>query len=140
MKLSWVVSRKVIYYLVLLLGLSACDQGPPLDEVQAEGDKLFTALAASNIDNALALYDDEFFKMHGREQWRQKLDQMRQKLGMLKEYHLRKDFFDTRYSGHFYIFEYQTIYDRGNAWETLTFVNPNGSREVKLVGHQVKGL
>ncbi len=140
MKLHAVVMRTLISVLVVgsaLLG-SACDQGPSLDQVQVVGNKLFDAIASGDRAAALALYDEQFFAIHSRDEWWQYLQKIHQKLGDMKEHHLRKDHYDTRYSGRFYIFEYQTVYEQGNAWEILTFVNPNDSPDIKLVGHQIK--
>ena len=130
------ISTLMVLHVALLL--SACEQGPSLEQVQAVGNKVFDAIIKEDKEGALALYDEQFFATHSRDEWWQYLQRIHQKLGVMRAHNLRKDHYDTRYSGRFYIFEYQTVYERGNAWETLTFINPNGSSDIKLVAHQVK--
>ncbi len=127
--------------LIFCLGIVGCDDnGPALQQVMERGDQLFTSEQAGNMDAMLAQYDEQFFAAHSRDDWRRQLETTRRDLGDLRSFTLRQKHYDTRLSGRFFIFEYQVIYDRGSAWETLTFINPNNSPDIRLVGHQIKEM
>lgn len=118
--------------------LAACAQGLPVEAAQDAGKSLFDARISGDLDQVLALYDEDFFKAHPRREWQQYLQHVDARLGHLQAYVLRKHQYDTRFSGRFYILEYQTTYEKGKAWERLTYVNLIGEQTVKLIAHQIK--
>lgn len=129
---------KTILLLPLLLAVVACSQGLPPQVAEQQAQHLLQTLKDGDIDATLALYDDEFYQARPKETWRKELNTLAEELGPMESFVLRKQHYDSRYSARFYLYEYQTIHERGKAWQTLTLINPVGTEELKIVGHQIK--
>jgi hypothetical protein len=90
----------------------------------------------------MAMYSDDFFERFPKESWRQKLQRLTTELGPIKAYSFRNKQADSRFSGKFYIYQYDTIHESGGkekrAKHTITFIQPVNSAEIKLVGHMIK--
>jgi hypothetical protein len=139
---TWI--RFLVVTIILLAGLVACDRGGSSNpsqnpEVARKATALMEALKAGDLDTALAQYDKGFFKMRSAADWRQRLQAISDERGPLHKYVLRRSQADTRFSGKFYILEYEGFYD-GNKRvnHILTLVRPVGKDEVQLVGHKLK--
>lgn len=133
---------KAVLKTVLLISLLplqlACSQGLPPQMAREQAQNLLQTLKADGPDAALALYSDEFYNARPEEQWQRELHKLFDELGAMESFVLRKEHYDSRYSARFYLFEYQTIHARGKAWQILTVINPVGTDELKIVGHQIK--
>lgn len=128
---------------LLVLGLAACERGGdtnPIDDpvVEQKAAALLDALKAGDLDTALAQYGDGFFQSRSREEWRARLAKIDAERGHMQAYILRRAQGDTRFSGKFYILEYEGVYQgRQRVNHILTLVAPVGGDEVQLVGHKL---
>jgi len=106
--------------------------------VAAKADALFTALQQGDYDAALAQYDEGFFQGRSRAQWRTRLQTVLAERGPLREWHLRRSQADTRFSGKFFIYEYETVHDGNKRLHHLmTFLWPVDDNQLKLMGHKI---
>jgi hypothetical protein len=128
--------------IVLLLLSAGCSQHASVSSVDPLAKEFFEALKNGNIDKAMAMYSDDFFERFPKESWRQKLQRLTTELGPIKAYSFRNKQADSRFSGKFYIYQYDTIHESGGkekrAKHTITFIQPVNSAEIKLVGHMIK--
>ena len=126
-----------LIWLLPIVLLSACS--PPQKPVKVDHlpQEFFTALKANDLDGAMAFYSKDFFKSRPQEQWRTHLAQLLQQHGPIDKISLRNKQADTRYSGKFYIYQYDTVHGSKRLKHILTFVRPVDSDEVKLVGHKI---
>ena len=125
-------------WLSLALLMSACvDSGPPIDVVAQQADEYMEALKNHDYDKAFSFYSPEFFTTRPREAWRDYLKNAADKLGPMKSFRLAHKRKDTRFSGIFYVFVYKTEYANDNAHETVTFVYPIDSKELKIFAHHI---
>lgn len=142
MKMFKLTSRLILAGLLLTL-LTACgeqgnlnaDSNPVVEEKAAA---LFGALKAGDYDVALAQYDKGFFKANVREEWRKKLQAFMAERGPMTAWHLRRTQADTRFSGKFFLYEYETVHDGNKRLHHLmTFLWPVNEDDIKLVGHKI---
>ena len=130
---------------MLLVGLVSTACGPVQNDQQAEQivEKLFVNLQNNDLDTALGLYHEDFFKIMPKEHWRDRLGKLNQHLGEFKSYRVRHRQADTRFSGRFYIYQVETRHGDANpqkkANHIITLVRPvDKDHLVKLVGHKIK--
>lgn len=136
MKIKAVGLVRVMAILVMGVLVAAC--APAKEEnLLPVCEKLFTALQADDLDTALTFYSDEFYKGIPREQWRARLQQLTAELGPIKRFKLRNQQADTRYSGKFYILEFETEHQAGKARHILTFIQPVNKEGTFLVAHKI---
>lgn len=133
--------------LLLVVSLAAlfagCTQYSNVSAVDPMAKALFEALKNGDLDKVMSMYDDEFFIRFSKEEWRHKLQRLTTELGPIKAYSFRNKQADSRFSGKFYIYQYDTIHEGKNNHETrakhtITFIQPINSPEIKLVGHMIK--
>ena len=128
---------------LLLSLLGACGEkgNPNIDSnpvVEKKAAAVFAALQAGDYDTVLALYDEGFFKTQTREGWRDKLKAFMAERGPMTAWHLRRSQADTRLSGKFFLYEYETVHDGDKRLHHLmTFVWPVNEDEIKLLGHKI---
>lgn len=120
--------------------VTSCSQGLPPAQAQARAESLLSALRDGKLDQAVAMYSDEFFLRQTTAQWRAELQRHQDTLGAMQSFTLRKQQYDSRYSARFYLYEFQTVHERGRAWQTVTVINPVGTTELKIVGHKIRHL
>jgi hypothetical protein len=128
---------------IILLALSTgCGQHASVASVDPLAKEFFEALKSSNLDKAMDMYSEDFFNRFPKETWRQKLQRLNTELGPIKAYSFRNKQADSRFSGKFYIYQYDTIHESGGeekrAKHTITFIQPVNSADIKLVGHMIK--
>lgn len=127
--------------LITLALVSACA------EEHASGSKalvvaqsFFERVRDGDIDGALTYYDPSFFEAHPQAIWRDHLAQVAAKLGALKKISLSESQINTIYSGRQYFYVFVNNYERGNATETITMMQPIDKDEIKIVSHKVESL
>ncbi len=128
----------------LLLLLAAC--GEPGKNINAESNPvvekkaaaLFDAWKAGDYETALAQYDKNFFRTHVPEVWEKKLRAFIAERGPMTAWHVRRTQADTRFSGKFFLYEYETVHDGNKRLHHLmTFIWPVGEDEIQLIGHKI---
>lgn len=125
--------------IVCIALLASCEGDVPDDDaVVQRGIAFYDLLKTKNFDGALDLYAPEFFQSRPRDEWKQHLQTIQQKLGDLQSFELKRQQADLRYSGKFFIYEYRVVYVNETSWETVTFFVPVAGGEVKVFGHQIK--
>jgi len=127
--------------LLALLFSAGCTQHASVASVDPLAKEYFDALQAGDLDKAMSMYAEDFFTRFPRETWRQKLQRLITDLGPIKSYSFRNKQADSRYSGKFYIYQYDTIHQRDDkeqrAKHTITFIQSVDSADIKLVGHRI---
>lgn len=132
------------YYLaiILLVFSAGCGQYASVSSVDPLAKEYFEALKAGNLDKVMGMYSEDFFKSFPEETWRQQLQRLTTELGPIKAYSFRNKQADSRFSGKFYIYQYDTIHKSSDGKEkrakhTITFIQPVNSSDIKLVGHRI---
>lgn len=133
--------------LVLIISLTACERteqapvpGHPIADSVVEGmvNKLFEAIKAGDYEQAISVYHASFFQGRAPEAWVDELKAHIAERGPLQSYVLRRSEADTRFSGKFYILEYESVHDGNKRLHHLiTLVNPVDAKETRLVGHKI---
>lgn len=129
--------------LALTFSVTACDSGEQGNAmhnpvVEAKVGKLFAAIKAEKYEQVLAQYHQSFFNIRAPEAWVDELKAHLAERGPLQAYHLRRSQADTRFSGKFFILEYETVHT-GNKrlHHLLTLVLPVEGGEIRLLGHKI---
>ena len=130
--------------LLVSLGLVACEDGdraynPTANPaVEAQAAALFEAMKAEDYERVTALYFDKFFAKRSKPQWIERMKSLIAERGPLQSHILRRSQADTRFSGKFYILEYETVHT-GNKrlHHVVTILLPVEGGEMQLVGHKM---
>jgi len=128
---------------VLLTLMGGCAQQADVSAVDPLVKAYFEALKNGDLDKALNMYSDNFFKQVPREAWKEKLQRLTTELGPIKSYSFRNKQADSRFSGEFYIYQYDTIHSGPDGKEkrakhVVTFIQPVNSNQIKIAGHMIK--
>ena len=127
--------------MLLLAFIAGCTQYASESSVDPLAKEYFEALKAGDLDKVMSMYSEKFFERSPREAWRQKLQRLTAELGPIKAYSFRNKQSDSRFSGYFYIYQYDTIHEKDGkehrAKHTITFIQPVNSTEIKLEGHRI---
>ena len=138
--------RRVVglFCVVLLAALSACSPdsvGPSFDEKVADDlvKSYFTDFVNADVDKLVTYYSDEFLRMTPKEVWKAKLQGIFDKYGKAKSFSVASKQYDTRFSGKFYIYRYDTWHDnKKRIKHIITFRRPVDSEtKLLLVGHKI---
>jgi len=133
-----------IFSIVLLSYFSllviACDSQNAItnEQLDALSRQYFVDLQANNLDQVLEYYADDFFKLHPKPVWRDRLNKLLEKFGPIDVISLANKQADTRFSGKFFIYQYNTIHGKKRIKHILTWVLPVDGGKLKLVGHMIK--
>ncbi len=130
---------------LLLLTLAACGENGERalnvstnPAIEVLSNTLFDAI--QNGDDALIIkqYNNVFFAKRSQEQWLNNLETLMAERGPMRAYHLRRSQADTRFSGKFYMLEYETVHT-GNKrlHHVLTFLLPVTGGNIQLNGHKI---
>ena len=137
-------SRLLLSLTTMLLVLAACDEGdraynPTANPaVEATAATLFEAMKAENYEGVVATYYDKFFVKRSKEEWIGNMKQLIAERGPMQNHILRKSQADTRFSGKFYILEYETVHtDLKRLHHVVTILLPVEGGEMQLVGHKM---
>jgi hypothetical protein len=129
------------YILVLFLTVvvaNGCTRHAGYAQVDPLVKNYFEAFKAQDMDTVLNMYSEEFFEAFPRPMWRGKLEKLFQELGPAESYSFRNKQADSRFSGKFFIYQYDTVHGEQRAKHVLTFVQHVSEEEIKLVGHMIK--
>lgn len=128
----------IVSALFVILLFTGCVQHASESVVDPLAKQYFESLKNKDLDKVMDMYSEDFFQAMPKEAWRQKLEGLTQQLGDISAYSFRNKQADSRYSGKFYIYQYDTIHNDKRAKHILTFIQPVDSDEIKLVGHMIK--
>ncbi|MDT8382924.1 MAG: hypothetical protein RRB22_00755 [Gammaproteobacteria bacterium] len=130
--------------LLILVGLPACDDSeraynPSTNPaVEARATALFEAMKAEDYGQVVAQYYEKFFAQRSKEEWVDAMKRLLAERGPLQRHILRRSQADTRFSGKFYILEYETVHDGDKRLHhVITVVLPVEGGEMQLVGHKM---
>ena len=138
-----VAGKYIAVYSLLLIFAAGCGQQTHVSAVDPLAKEYFEALKNGDLDKALDMYSADFYKQVSREAWKEKLQRLTTELGPIKSYSFRNKQADSRFSGEFYIYQYDTIHSGANGTEkrakhTVTFIEPVNGSEIKIAGHMIK--
>jgi hypothetical protein len=122
---------------ILLLG--ACNPPQQAAQVDHLPMELLQSLKSNDLEKAMTYYSPEFFKTRPEQKWRERLNQLLRDNGPITTISFRNKQADTRFSGKFYIYQYDTVHGKKRIKHIFTFVRPVDSEEVNLVGHKISG-
>jgi len=115
-----------------------CNQSMSSFDLEPTTNKLFKALEAQDVNTVLSFYSDTFYKGMSKEHWTHRLQQFWEKMGPIESFRLRNKQADTRLSGKFYIYQYETVHKGNNkARHILTFIHHVDGSDVKLIAHKI---
>lgn len=130
--------------ILVLQGLVACDDGGRAynatanPAVEAQAAALFEAMKAENYEQVVAQYDKKFFAKRSPTEWVDNMKRLMAERGPMQRYILRRSQADTRFSGKFYILEYETVHTGNKRLHHLmTILLPVEGGEMQLVGHKM---
>jgi hypothetical protein len=96
---------------------AACMGSPGADAGRQVAERYYQTMQQTDIDAALKLFSDN----RAPEFWRSHLHNIAESLGAVKRFEYKREEVNTVFSGRYYIFEYQVVYESGKqAKETLT--------------------
>ena len=130
--------------LLAVLGLVACDDGdrpynPSANPaVEAKARELFEAMKAEDYERVVSVYYEKFFSKLSTQEWVDDMKRILVERGPLQRQLLRRSQADTRFSGKFYILEYETVHTGDKRLHhTITILLPVTGGEMQLVGHKM---
>ena len=106
--------------------------------VKARADALFSAMQKGDDEEIIKQYSKNFFERRSSQAWLAKMKALIKERGPIRSYSLARSQADTRFSGKFYILEYNTVHD-GNKriHHTITFLLPVNGGGIQLNGHKM---
>lgn len=131
--------------LLLLLALAACEKGEERalnvstnPAVEALAGTLFDAIQSGDDELIIKQYNSAFFAQQSQKQWLDHLKTLMAERGPMRTYRLHRSQADTRFSGKFYMLEYETVHT-GNKrlHHVLTFLLPVTGGDIQLNGHKI---
>lgn len=137
--------RGRVFSLLMFLILTACGEGgeralnvstnPAIEKLASE---LFDAMQSGNDEQIIKQYNKVFFASRPPRQWLDNIKVLMAERGPMTAYHLRRSQADTRFSGKFYMLEYETVHT-GNKrlHHVLTFLLPVTGGDIQLNGHKI---
>lgn len=129
--------------LVTVTMLSACDrsEGPNIahnPQVEERASALLDAIKAQDFDKVIAQYDESFLDSHDPKLWVDQLKAYLAERGPMQSYILRKSQADTRFSGKFYILEYESVHDGNKRLHHLITIRSHvEGGKIQLIGHKI---
>ena len=131
--------------LLMLLTLTACDEGEERalnvstnPAIEALAGTLFEAIQNGDDEQVIQQYNSVFFAKRSPQQWLDNIKALIAERGPMRAHHLRRSQADTRFSGKFYILEYETVHT-GNKrlHHVVTFLLPVSGGDIQLNGHKI---
>jgi len=134
-----------LYSLFIVLALTACgDEGERAHNVstnpavEARARALFDAMQSGDDAQIIKQYNKGFFVKRSSQEWLDNMKAMMAERGPIRSFKLARSQADTRFSGKFYILEYNTVHN-GNKrlHHTVTFLLPVNGGDIQLNGHKI---
>lgn len=128
-----------------LLGLTACSDGEDRSMnvsanaiVEERAVALLDAIRSGDEEQIVKQYSDAFFAQRSKQEWLKDMRALMEERGPMTAYRLRRAQADTRFSGKFYILEYETVHT-GNkrVHHLLTLIAPVSGGKIQLNGHKM---
>lgn len=133
-----------LFIFSVMLGVAACDsderQHNVMDNpmVEARAATLLNALKAEDFETVIAQYDESFLNTRAAQAWVAELKAHLAERGPMRDFILRKSQADTRFSGKFFILEYETVHDADKRLHHLiTLRSPVEGGDIQLIGHKI---
>jgi len=135
----------LLFLLGLVLNLTACGDGEERAHnvstnpaVEARARALFDAMQSGDDAQILKQYSKGFFAKRSPQEWLDNMKALMAERGPIRSFKLARSQADTRFSGKFYILEYNTVHD-GNKrlHHTVTFLLPVEGGDIQLNGHKI---
>lgn len=106
--------------------------------VEAQAAALFAAMQSGDDAQIVAQYNKGFFAKRSEQEWLGSMKRMMAERGPIRSYRLARSQADTRFSGKFYILEYNTVHD-GNKrlHHVVTLLLPVSGGKIQLNGHKI---
>lgn len=129
----------------VLLALVACGDGEDRaynvstnPAIEAQAAELFAAMQSGDDVQIVAQYHDGFFAKRSEQEWLGSMKRMMAERGPMRAHHLRRSQADTRFSGKFYILEYETVHTgQKRLHHTVTFLLSVNGGPIQLNGHKM---
>ncbi len=111
------------------------------DEAAAMLDKLYAAIDRQDWNTALSLYGRRFYEQTPRPEWKQRLQELRARLGHVKSRELNFAQRDAKYRYDAYIFSFTVHYERGRTRDLITIYKAVDEKTgLHIVAHVIKPL
>lgn len=126
--------------IVILCLISACSEPTADTEVDKRAENIILSFQAGDLDKLMTFYDKEFYVTKSPELWRAELEGIYKEYGPVKSISMRNKSADTRFSGKFYIYQFDSLHDKDKRIRhTLTLIRPvDRSGSIVIVGHLIK--
>lgn len=129
----------------MLLALTACGDSEDRaynisvnPAVEAQAGALFEAMQSGEDARIVAQYNKGFFAKRSEQEWLDSMKRLAAERGPMRAYHLRRSQADTRFSGKFYILEYETVHTgQKRLHHVVTFLLPVEGGNIQLNGHKI---
>lgn len=109
-------------------------------QVDKKAESIILAFQAGDVDKLMTIYDEKFYRSRTPEQWRAELEAIYKDYGPVKSISMRNKAADTRFSGKFYIYQFDSLHDNDKRIRhTLTLIRPVDKTDtIVIAGHQIK--
>jgi hypothetical protein len=135
----WIVGGLGVFVVLVVVAvvMVVSAAGARMNVAKASAAKYFEAYSQKDWDKAMTLYSVEFFGKTPKEQWRQTLPALADKLGAYQGSQLVgwRYVADTR--GNFLVLTYNVQYVSGPATETFTFGGTANGEQMPIFGHHI---
>lgn len=139
------VRFRILLGIAVLLGLTACEEGEQRaynvstnPAVQARAVGLLKAMQEGNDEQIVKHYDKTFFVQQPQKEWLDKLKAIMAERGPMRSYYLSRSQADTRFTGKFYILEFNSVHNgRKRLHHLITLLTPVQGGGIKLIGHKM---
>lgn len=130
----------VFFALCSVLFLAACTPPKSDTEVDEKAEAIMEAYRQGDVDKILTFYGEAFYKARSDTQWRTELTELFEKNGKVETLSFRNKQADTRFSGKFYIYQFDTVHtNKKRARHILTLIrHVENMAEIIVIGHQIK--
>lgn len=135
----------LMFLIALVSALSACGKEEERaynvstnPAVEKQASALFAAMQSGDDEAIISQYNKAFFAKRSKQAWLEKIKALMAERGPIRSFKLARSQADTRFSGKFYILEYNTVHT-GNKrlHHTVTLLLPVSGGDIQLIGHKM---